>query len=412
MTSTRRPAGYVRKSKRLEESAAAQLEAIKAVAARDGVNGDLVVYQDIGVSGRYGQRGQRTAWARLQDDITAGTVGVVYLSVLDRAGRSLEDWLAFARRCRDHDVRIIDQTGNDRAADEGYDLTVIEVLFAEREGKKAVERARRGLVTSRARGDTLGLPRYGYKSSRDDTGRVVHVLNDQEPLAPIIAAVEATRGNILAACRALNDAGIRARRGIWSPRTLTNVIRNEAPRLLRAAPRPRRTKSGALSVVSPLAHLVLCHCGTTMTPRAIDGSLYCYGGISRGKAHGRYVARDRHVYALLEWATRDLTHTATKTYSTGDTAAQRATLTEALRRLGRAFADGAYDDDEYQVKRDAITASLADLLDLDDIDIEVRIHGREVKWDATDADLGDALRRVVRSVTLGKDMLPERVDLR
>jgi len=34
----RHPAAYVRKSKKLEESAAAQLEAIKLIAARDGVD--------------------------------------------------------------------------------------------------------------------------------------------------------------------------------------------------------------------------------------------------------------------------------------------------------------------------------------------------------------------------------------
>lgn len=416
---TSHPAAYVRKSKRLEESAAAQLAAIKEVAARDGVNGDLVVYSDVGVSGRYGKRGARSAWAQLQEDIDASRVSAVYLSVLDRAGRSLEEWLAFARRCRDAGVRIVDQTGQDRAADEGYDLTVMEMLFAEREGKKAVQRAARGQVTKAARGDKEGVPPYGQMITRDDAGRVIHVANPAEPLEPVLDAVRATGGNVLAACRALNEAGVPARRAAWSPRSLTKVVRREDPRLLHHLAKPRKARGrDELLAPAPLAKLVRCHCGRVMTPRPRSGSLYCYGGIQRGPGHQageRYVARERFIYDLLRAELPRIKRIdILKRPKAGaeDAATQRATLERRRRLLGIALADETIDEAEYASRKQAIDQQLAAI---EDVDADWLGFGEPrllVDFDGDPQALGEALRQRVRAVHLDKNMLPVRVELR
>lgn len=310
-TTDRYPAAYVRKSQKLAESASAQLEAIKAIAARDGVNGELLAYSDVGVSGGFGKRGERSAWARLQADIAAGSVSAVYISGIDRAGRSIEEWLGFARRCRDLGVRIVDQTGEDRASEDGEDTALFEAWAAQKEHRKAKERSARAKATREARGDLradrsgrLTLPGsaapYGWQQARagevgligsdfPDPRRVVLVPNPQEPLEPILQAVKETKGNIARAAKLLNERGVPSRSGRpWSPRTVDRIIDREAPRL--RVRRVRIERAGEMVTVRvpagrhPLSRLVRCHCGTVMTPNANRKEVVCSTGHKVGTA--------------------------------------------------------------------------------------------------------------------------------
>lgn len=419
---TRTPAIYLRKSKRLEESAAAQLASIQTAHPEAA---DAEVYSDVGVSGRRHQRAEDSAWGRLQADIGAGKISNVYISVLDRSGRSLIEFLLSSELflAQSPTVGLIDQGGTDWMAAENRDRAIFEVRHAEREGEKAVERSARGHDTQAKRGDIFGRAPYGYMQSRDESGRVVHLLNPDEPLEPILQVVRETRGNILAATRLLNSRGVASRYSAWSPRALTYLVQREDKGLMRQI--KARTGKAGLRAPSTLTNLVHCYCGGLMTPRPgksgapFTGSLYCYRGISNG-GHGRYVARERHVIAVLEWLTADEREIkSVQEYSTEQAAerARRNALTDELRRAGIAYRAGAMTDEEFKEEASRLNAELTDLEDQiadtdESITIRVAMHGKLIDWEADQEVLGDQLRRVFRSVTLDREMLPERVEYR
>jgi DNA invertase Pin-like site-specific DNA recombinase len=426
MTSTiRHPAAYLRNSKdpgTKDEHHARLMTLVHA----DGHNGDSELYDDWNRSGGRAGLGKRTAYARLCADIEANRISAVYMNALDRGGRDLEEWLRFVRIAIEHGTGVIDPSG-DWTAPDRRDEFESEVTFAGREYRKAVKRSAGTKAMQVARGDTFGHPPYGRMILREEgTRRVVHVPNPEEPIEPILDAIRETRGNVLAACRLLNASGSVARYGrSWSPRTLANIIRREAPQLLRVKATTRTSrKDGELRQPSPLSRLVKCHCGHLMTPRD-SGGLYCNEAIKVGpKVHGRYVARQRHVYALLQWLTENEREVKWfRNFSSADpdpADARREELTESLRRLGRAYADGAYDDEEYGERREPMAAELARLLedaedsaaDREILTTQVRAVGPLVNWAADDTTLGDELRRVFRSVTLDWDMLPTDVEWR
>ncbi|MEJ7804163.1 MAG: recombinase family protein, partial [Candidatus Limnocylindria bacterium] len=276
MTTTktgRRPAAYVRKSHRLADSAAAQLAAIRRAAATDGADPDaLEVYSDVGLSGGYGKRNGDSDWVRLLADIDARRVSTVYLTVVDRASRSVEDWAGFTRRMREAGTRLFGEQGEIDLSP-GLSPGTIAALVAEAEREKAIERSARAAATQAARGDEAigghGAP-YGYRRARagelglpGDPARIVVVRDPDEPVEPILAAAKETAGNVMAAARLLNECGVPTRSGAaWSTRTVARVLDTEdATRVRRAGERRRRGPSDA-----PLSRLVACHCGQLMTP--------------------------------------------------------------------------------------------------------------------------------------------------
>ena len=407
---TRRPVAYIRKSKKLEESAAAQLAAVRELMARDGHNGDSVVYNDAGRSGDRAKLGKRTAWTEMNAAIERGEVSTVYVRVLDRTGRSLEEWLRFLRICQEHGVRIVDQTG-DRSDPANEDSALFEMWAAQKELKRAKERSNWTLRMQRARGDAIGHAPYGFTLEREPgTRRIIRIPNPEEPLEPLFKAVRETRGNILAACKLLNARGVPSRFGTpWSTRTLHRAIKENQPSLLRRAP-ATMTKSG-LRPPAPLARLVICHCGGTMTPHPSTKDLTCAAGHKVGVAiHGRYVARERHVYDLLR-AELAVAAAAFINFDRpdggADLAARRAELEDQLRRLGKAYVARALDDDEFEAGRVKVQREIDELLDVDEDEL-VTWTGIAplVDWNAEPEALGDQLRRVFREVRLDENMMP------
>jgi hypothetical protein len=92
MSTTRHPAAYIRKSKRKDDSAAAQLAAIQALAARDGLDPDtLVVYDDNGRSGDRLLLTKRRGYHLLMEAAERDEMSVVYARVIDRLGRDTEE---------------------------------------------------------------------------------------------------------------------------------------------------------------------------------------------------------------------------------------------------------------------------------------------------------------------------------
>jgi DNA invertase Pin-like site-specific DNA recombinase len=424
----RYPAAYVRKSHKDQASAEAQLAAILPIAHADGANGNLEVYRDVGISGRFGKRGEGSDWARLNADVEAGRVETVYVSVLDRAGRSLEEWLGFTRRCVKHDTRVVDKSG-ERTRD-GFDLAVIEMLFSDKEGRKAEERSARAAVTMASRAYTLGKPPYGWRvawlvdgetvdvkpEKRADIRRVF-VPNPEEPLQPLLDTVRETRGNVLRAARLLNERGIPSRSGRpWSARTLSRVLDREGVVRAKYGARVRRAPSTA-----PLARLVACHCGQLMTPvrdrrTGRWSELYCAVGHKAGVAeHGRYTARARHVIDRLRSEKplrRSYIHII-KRDKVEDAAEQRAKLEAKRRHLGMALADDAIEEDEYRRQMDEVKRAIADLEDQIDSDwIGFGPLTPIIPWDGDGEALGTALRQRVRVVRLDAQMMPSEVEWR
>jgi hypothetical protein len=141
--------------------------------------------------------------------------------------------------------------------------------------------------------------------------------------------------------------------------------------------------------------------------------MYCGRGHKLGlDEHGRYLARTRHVIDRLR---HELHYSRVTIQRAGpsDTTTQRADLEARKRKLGIALADDAIAEDDYRRRMDAVKRDIA-ALDAIDASEWVGVGPRTplVDWAAPDAELGEALRRVVRVVRLGSDMLPTNVELR
>lgn len=428
-----RPAAYLRKSKD-SATKADHLAILMASVKAHGHNGDTVVYDDWARSGDIEKLAARTEWKRMCDAIERGDHDVVFMNSLDRGGRSIEEWLRFIRLARSRGVRVI-ADGVDYSAAENRDRLIFEAWAAEKELERAKERSARTKRLREMRGDaTVGghAAPYGQMWARagdvgmdGDPRRIVVVDNPDEPMQPLLDAIEATKGNALRAARLLNERGVPTRTGApWDHRVLTRALDRIGAHRAKRGPNPNGRRRAPTD--APLSRLVECHCGATMTPemdprKRAKGDphpwlvLTCAPGRKAGReAHGAYIARARHVMERLQDEIRVSTVRVERPAAT-DTTKRRADLEAKRRKLGIALADDAISEEEYRKRMDAIKAELAKLDD-DALaaDEWAGFSGREplVSWDADDATVGEQLRRVVRVVRMGEDMKPREVEYR
>jgi DNA invertase Pin-like site-specific DNA recombinase len=417
------PAAYVRKSKRADDSAAAQLAAVRAIAARHGFDPEtLVVFDDNGRPGDRGKLKARRGYTAMLEAIERREVSAVFVRVLDRLGRDVEESLRFARVLKESGAgdNLYDQVGRvDR------DRLMFTIWAGEKELESAKQRSAFTKAMRQSRGDSaLGghaapygrmWARAGDIGMQGDPRRIIEVDNPDEPIAPLLDALAETGGNVLQAAKVLNQRGVPARGGGgWIPRTLARVADAHGAARQRGTARTRVGKETA-----PLSRIVECHCGTVMTPTRDPRnrrwlSLYCAQGHKLGaEAHGPYVARARHVVERLraELSGQIELDRRVWTYDPSAQAAERETLAEDLRRLGVAYRGGAVGDEEFASESAAIRERL------DEIEREsgpafratIRRTGPIVRWDGTDDEVGEDLRRAVRVVRLGTDMRPAEV---
>lgn len=425
-----RPAAYLRKSKDTATKADHLAILMDAVHA-DGHNGDTVVYDDWARSGDIAKIAKRAAWRDLCAAIERGDHDVVYMNDLDRGGRSIEEWARFMRVARDRGVRVV--AGGVDWASPGRKLEFhIRASFAEEELDRAKARSARTKQIRARRGDAVvgghAAP-YGSMWARagdvgmvtdehPDPRRIVVVPNADEPAEPLLAAVADTRGNVLQACKLLNDRGVpsRGRKG-WEPRTLSRAL--DARGVARGRRGARDGSRRRMPSDAPLSRLVECHCGALMTPvrDPRNGewlSLYCGRGHKAGAAsHGRYVARSRHVVEFLRDRLYGWDQVRAVRATDDDTEQRRAHLAEDRRRLGIAYTARAIDDAEFVSQVAAIDAELADLeTDGGEAVGDLEHAGRMVEFDQGDARLGEDLRRVVDRVVLDESMMPADLVMR
>lgn len=337
------PAAYIRKSKRADDSAAAQLAAVRQIAVRHGIDPDsLAVYDDNGRSGDRAKLKDRRGYHAMLDAVERGEVSAVLIRVLDRLGRDVEESLRFARVLKENGARIIDQVGEvDR------DRLMFTIWAGEKELEAAKQRSAFTKAMRESRGDAAvgghSAP-YGFRHVRagdagldGDPRRIVAVPNPDEPLEPILDAVRECGGSVLKAAKLLDDRGPKPRSGgLWEPRTLARIV--DANNGARLRGKGRRAPSEG---TAPLSRIVACHCGATMTPIRDPRNgqwlaLYCSRGHKAGSSkHGRYHARARHVMDRLR---EDLAGTVESepvdlVYDPSENAEERARLVESLRRM-------------------------------------------------------------------------------
>ena len=372
------------------------------LATADGHNGNLIEYDDWGISADVAKSAKRTAYARLLADMEAGTVSSVYAFDVDRLYRDPRDLIRLQDAAQRHRVRIV-TTGGPLAIGDGDDpaaegFAFMGAVFGRMELQKAKKRARAAREARRERGDRFGHAPYGFRHVRDESGRIVRAPDPGRPLEPVLEAYREA-GSVLGAVKLLNARGIASPKGrTWHPSALTRVIEQNAPNLLpRQSPTGRRQPTRAL-----LGQLLRCHCGTVLTPNVVRGQYYCNAGKLAGSAkHGKYNVResDLEPWVRAEADRLDLDVDAVKM---GDeTSRRREVLAEDRRRVGIRYQARELVDDEYLDALKAIDAEVGELAER-----EAVVAIPAIAWDAPPEAVNAILRALWDHVQLGPDMRP------
>lgn len=407
------PAAYLRRSYVDPDSPGdisleAQRAAVRKLATGDGHNGNVVEYNDWGVSADVAKSAKRSDYARLLGDMEAGKVSAVYAFDVDRLYRDPRDLIRLQDAAQRHEVRIV-TTGGPLAIGDGDDpaaeaFAFIGSVFGRMELQKAKKRARAAREARRERGDRFGHPPYGYRHVRDDTGRIIRVRDESTPLEPVLQAFR-DAGTVLGACRLLEQRGIPAPKGgtRWAMSALTRIIEREDPKALpRKGPTGRRQPGNAA-----LAQLLRCHCGTVMTPNVKRGQYQCNRGHVEGAAqHGKYNVRQ---VDLLEWVKAEAARFRIPSpVRLGAPDERREELEEDRRRAGLAYTARAISDDDFNATIARIEAEL-DGLEVAESAIEVKPIDWE-RWGAK--EINAVLRTYWQFVQLDADLKPVRAEWR
>jgi DNA invertase Pin-like site-specific DNA recombinase len=417
------PAAYLRRSYVDPESPgdisrASQRAAVHKLAVADGHNGDLVEYDDWGVSADVAKSAKRTAYTRLLAEMEAGDVSAVYAFDVDRLYRDPRDLIRLQDAAQAHRVRIVTTAGplaigdGDDPAAEGF--AFIGAVFGRMELQKAKKRSRATREARRARGDRFGHPPYGYQRTRDADGRVLFVPDPERPVAPVLAAFREA-GSFSGAAWLLNQRNVPSPRGKrWAGNVVNRIVRREAPG---EAPRGRVDARVAVRGSQRFARLLRCSCGRLMTPRlSYTRTKYgsygpyigyqCFAG-RHDPAHSRpYMTSEA---PILEWARTEAARLQTPSAvevaeQNGD---RRAALEAQRERLGWAVADGLLDRDQAKERAGEIDAALEQL---DDAARIVEVPSLDWSWPAPQVNA--TLRTLWSYIELDKQLRPVRAEWR
>jgi DNA invertase Pin-like site-specific DNA recombinase len=420
----RHPAAYIRRSHVDPQSPgdiseAAQLAAVKKLAAVDGHNGDMAVYSDWGISADVAKSRKRTDYTRLLADMEAGRVSSLYAFDVDRLYRDPRDLIRLQDAAQRHRVEITTTAGRlaisdgDDPAAEGF--AFITAVFGRMELLKAKKRVRAAMTARRARGDVLGKPPYGSRFARDGSGRVTLEAEPTEPVEPILAAFREA-GTFGGAARLLNARGVRARfADHWSGTTVARVVRQSAP-----GAAPDRLPAGRRSRHPvALAGLLICPCGQLMTTReSFTRSKYGTFGpyVSYQCPRARYTPGHPRPYMvgealLMPWIRAEAAHLAVpgdavKLGEGTDREAEREALTGKRARWIEQYGEGLIDKPERDRRLAAVTDALAELERRAEAETLFPV-APVIEWDTWTPDvLNRVLRALWRHVQLGPDLRP------
>lgn len=410
----RQPVAYVRRSVVREDSPGnisreTQLAAIRARAAIDGHNGDLLILEDWGKSGRGKARSGRKEYARLLAMVESDQVSTIYVYNWSRLGRSTRDLLSLADLCALHSSIIVAATGMspDPTTADGRMLLTILTAVDEWQAEVQAERAAGGIEAWREAhpGEKLGRPYYG-----DLPG---------ESLETVIATFE-KMGGYRATATELNRIGLPSRRTSEDgrPRWAASSVRRI---LTRAGKAPQHGRKGAkVRVPHVFSGLLKCQCSTETTAHFLTGSLRAPDRQGRRLTIYRCLLSDfdqeHHPgkksiaeAVVLRWAmeqTAKLRPPQERVLLADDVEGKRAALDARLERLRVAFLAGLIDEAGMRAEKADIDASLTAL---DAEGQAVEIPGFEWREGVDPAIVNATLRTLWSEIPLGPGMtLPER----
>ena len=418
----RHPAAYLRRSFVDAESPGdisreAQREAVRRLAVADGHNGNLVEYDDWGLTADVAKSAKRTDYTRLLADMEAGIVSAVYAFDVDRLYRDPRDLIRLQDAAQRHAVTIT-TTGGRLAIGDGDDpaaeaFAFIGAVFGRLELQKSKKRVRAAMGARRARGDVLGKAPYGQRFGRDDEGRVILVPEPSESVEAVLLAAREV-GTFAGAARILNTAGVLSRGGkAWSGVTVGRVVRRASPEAAHERRAPGRRSRHAWT----LAGLLRCSCGSLMTARESYtvtpyGRYGRYTGYQcpRGRYHADhprpYMVNERVILDAVKAETARLRAPEAVTIDGPDLEAERADLTARRDRILDMYEAGHIERDDRERRLDAVHDGLAA--------IERRIATTTllpvpptIDWNAwTPAQLNAVLRALFVRIDLGPDLRP------
>ncbi len=396
----------------------AQRSTVRRLARGQGHQGDLVEYNDWGVSADIAKSGKRTQYTQLLEDMQTGKVAAVYAFDVDRLYRDPRDLVRLQDAAQRHRVKIVTTSGT-LAIGEGDDpsaeaFAFIGAVFGRLELQKSKKRARAAVEVRKARGDSMGHPAYGWKSVRDDAGHIRHIRDEEVDVEPIRAAyLEA--GTVLGAVHLLNGAvgqEVRAKNGrlvglgrglpapkggIWHTSAVTRVVERTWPDLL-----PKANKRGRRVAPSmTLSQLLRCHCGVTLTPNNVRNQYYCSAGhVTPG--HGQYTVQEKYLLPFVRAKVDGLRLPGDKVKLAAENEARRLAADARLERARELYMAGDLTKAEYDGEKAKSQRTKADLVDtLTMVDLP------PIDWDtATPEQLNRLLRVVIEHVQLGTDLRP------
>lgn len=421
----RYPVAYVRRSAADatdtgDVSREAQESTVRALAHRDGHNGDLVIFTDWSKSASEEKSSKRTQYAAMVARIEAGEVSDVYAYSLDRLNRSLILAARFARACEDNGVRIVTGREGEVRQDSPAEWLRWTILatFGEYELRTIKARAATARRVREERGDHIGRVGYGFKLERDAAGVIVAVPDPDRPLEPVLQAVREAP-SILAACKLLNARGVPVPQGPsaerrhgstqWYPTPLRKIVERNAPELLPpVGPTRRHQPTNAL-----LAQLLVCHCGHVLTPQGRrrwgQPAYRCTVANRTGReTHGPGWTTEA---VLLPWIKAEAARfrvpaDAHEIDVANDDARQRLDAKRA--RIVESYIEGLFD----KAERDRRLASID--ADLERLPVHRSGHQeipQSIDWDAwPPAAINAVLRTYWNAIILGPDLLPVRAD--
>lgn len=387
------PYAYLRKSRVFRDRRAVspemQLDEVRRLAAAHG-DSDLVVLEDMGISGRKGRAG-RPGFAALLDAIGQRHATAVYSYSLSRLSRSMRDILDLAETAGAMGVpiRLVADPDPDPTSPSGKLILTILAAMAAFEADVASERARDTAEARRARGEKMG-PAYF----------------DRPEL--VIRAWERA-GSFIGAARLLNAEGVKTQRARgtrrWQPTTVREIVRREVG--VEAAPRGPQAPQSFI-----FARLLRCHCGRMLTGvRMRNGSdtayvaYRCLQGRIDPERHPRQSVPET---AVMAWAREEAALLEIPLIQRADSIeGRRDALREDLRKLGVAYRAGAVADADFESEADGYRKALEAL------DLEGRVvDPGQVDWDQDPATVNRTLRAIWRWVELDDWQRPSRAEWR
>lgn len=414
----RYPVAYVRRSTADDSnpgdvSREAQEAAVRALAARDGHNGELRLFVDWGRSADEEKEAKRAAFLAMLAAIERGEVSTVYAYALDRLYRSMRTFVRLTDAARARDVRIVTQREGVLGGDGSpmaRAFAEITAVFASLELNTIKARNQGAAKARRSRGDAMGQPPYGKRIVRDADGRAIKPIrwedDPERPLAPILKAYSQC-GNVLATAKALSAAGVPTPKGKvkpdgsprWETTSLTLILE-------RAGVLPPRHHRRLYAKSAYLAGLIRCHChnGKVMTPDhehvRTGTSYYCHDGKLDGVAiHGHNWVREAAILPAIR-AEADRLRIPFDAVALGqENETKRESLAERKRRVALAFADGALDEPTYREQLAAIESTVERLEAAAEI-----VEGVRLDWSAPVPVVNAALRAIFEYVQLAPDM--------